>query len=106
MRLTVVCPMRAVCVLIVSAALMACTTAQVPGEPDGLTSEGACDAQAGKSFLGQRAGGESGQQLLLATGARQLRWVPPRTAVTMDFRPDRLSVEYGDDMMITRVSCG
>jgi hypothetical protein len=34
-----------------------------------------------------------------------LRWVPPRTAVTMDYRPDRLTVSYDDAMVITKVSC-
>ena len=29
----------------------------------------------------------------------------PRTAVTMDFRPDRLTVSYDDAMVITQVSC-
>ncbi len=60
---------------------------------------------AGQAFVGQKANAETGTQLLAATGARQLRWVPPRTAVTMDFRPDRLTVSYDDDMVITQVSC-
>ena len=45
------------------------------------------------------------EPMLKATGARHLRWVPPRTAVTMDFRADRLTVSYDDNMVIERVSC-
>lgn len=53
-----------------------------------------------------KATGELGREMLAATGARVLRWAPPRTAVTMDFRGDRLTVSYDDDYVITRVSCG
>ncbi|HMO68727.1 MAG TPA: I78 family peptidase inhibitor, partial [Novosphingobium sp.] len=41
-----------------------------------------------------------------ATGARTLRWMPPRTAVTMDYRADRLTVSYDDNRIIERISCG
>jgi hypothetical protein len=46
-----------------------------------------------------------GREMLSATGATILRWVPPRTAVTMDFNPNRLTVSYDDAYLITRVSC-
>lgn len=84
-------------------ALTACAANSPPdsaGEP-----EGACKADPGQAFIGQKATGEVGKQLLRATKATTLRWVPPRTAVTMDFRPDRLTVSYNDDMVIERVSC-
>jgi hypothetical protein len=97
---------RSLFVFLVPAGLMACTTTQAVEEQSGPALEGTCEAEPGQQFIGQMASAELGQRLLSATGARQLRWVPPRTAVTMDFRPDRLTVEYDDDMMITRVSCG
>ena len=86
-------------------ALSACTTAPAPPPEMGAPEGAACDADAGQAFVGQKADAQTGSQLLSATGARQLRWVPPRTAVTMDFRPDRLTVSYDDDMVITQVSC-
>lgn len=68
--------------------------------------EGAmCDAEGAQGFVGQKATAEAGQELLRATGARQLRWGPPRSAMTMDFRPDRLTVSYDDNMVIERVGC-
>lgn len=70
------------------------------------TGDGTCTADPGQSFVGQKATAETGARLLNLTGAGQLRWVPPRTAVTMDFRADRLTVSYDDEMVITRVSCG
>ncbi|WP_328598051.1 I78 family peptidase inhibitor [Croceibacterium salegens] len=57
------------------------------------------------SFIGKKATPELGEEMLAATGAKTLRWVPPRSAVTMDFRPDRLTVSYDDDYVITQASC-
>ena len=34
------------------------------------------------------------------------RIIPPGTAVTMDFRDDRLNVETDEDGVITRIYCG
>ncbi len=88
------------------ASLAACTAAAPPPPPEAAPPEPApCQAEHGQAFVGQTASEELGAQLLEATGARTLRWVPPRTAVTMDFRPDRLTVKYDDDLVITQVSC-
>lgn len=86
-------------------ALAACATAPAAPPEPAAPEDAECDREAGQSFVGQKADTATGEQLLAATGARQLRWVPPRTAVTMDFRPDRLTVSYDDDMVITQVSC-
>ena len=93
--------------LIALSTLSACATAGTEaGEAPPPALEGECVAEPGQSFVGQKATGEVGANLLNATGARTLRWVPPRTAVTMDFRADRLTVSYDDNMVIERVSCG
>lgn len=86
-------------------ALAACATAPAAPPEPAAPESAECDREAGQRFVGQKADTATGEQLLAATGARQLRWVPPRTAVTMDFRPDRLTVSYDDDMVITQVSC-
>ena len=83
----------------------ACATTEQAGPTD-PAEDAQCDADNAQGFVGQKATPEAGQELLRTTGARQLRWVPPRTAVTMDFRADRLTVSYDDDMVIERVSCG
>ena len=64
-----------------------------------------CKPEEGQRFIGQIATGLLGQQMRAATGARLIRWVPPRTAVTMDFKPDRLTVSYNDSMIIETVAC-
>lgn len=68
--------------------------------------EGACRNDDLQQFIGQKATAELGAQMLKTTGARTLRWGGPNTAMTMDFRPDRLTVVYDQDMIIQTASCG
>ncbi|HEU4650771.1 MAG TPA: I78 family peptidase inhibitor, partial [Croceibacterium sp.] len=65
-----------------------------------------CKPEPGQQFVGQRATAELGAAILRATRAGQLRWAPPRSALTMDFRMDRVTVTYDDAMAITMVTCG
>jgi hypothetical protein len=104
--------MRAV-LLATCVSLAACVSAppiKEPPPPPGsvgnpIRPAGECRAEPAQRLLGAKASVEVGDQLLALTGAQNLRWVPPRTAVTMDFRADRLTVSYDDDMVITRISC-
>ncbi len=82
------------------------TTTNEAAEPVRVGADGACDATDAQAMLGMTATAEIGAQLLESTGARILRWAPPRPAMTMDFRPDRLTVSYDDNMTIDRISCG
>ena len=81
-----------------SLALGACTTTTLENN--------FCNAEPGQLFLGQKADAAAGLAMRQATGADELRWAPPRSALTMDFREGRVTVSYDDDMTITRVSCG
>ena len=87
--------------------LAACSTTDGGAEPAPLPPPAAeCNADSAQSFIGQTATAETGTALIRATGARTLRWVAPGMAVTMDYRPDRLTVSYDGAMKIERVSCG
>ncbi len=66
----------------------------------------ACDVDKAQTFIGQAADDATVEKMKAATGARTARVVPPNGAVTMDFRPDRLTISTGEDGKITRVSCG
>ena len=92
-------------VAMLAPALAACTTTPGPVGP-ARPGGGKCDAGQAQAIIGQAATGDLGQRLLDATGAKVLRWAPPRTALTMDFREDRLTVSYDDAMSITQVTCG
>ena len=65
-----------------------------------------CKADALPPFIGQTASVATGAAILKASGARTLRWAGPGMAVTMDYRPDRVTVSYDENMAITRASCG
>ena len=93
--------------LAIAALLTSCTATPPPaGEaPPVRDIKGTCQREAGQRFVGMKASGEVGSEMLAATGAKILRWVPPRTAVTMDFNPSRLTVSYDDDYVIRTVSC-
>lgn len=86
-------------------ALTGCAAPAVEGPEPIVRGDGECNAEPAQHLIGSKANGETGAELMRLTGAASLRWVPPRTAVTMDFRADRLTVSYDDDMTIERISC-
>jgi hypothetical protein len=93
--------------LTIAALVAGCTTTPPLADeaPPVHDIKGTCQREKGQRFVGLKATAELGRDMLAATGAKLLRWVPPRTAVTMDFNPSRLTVSYDDDFMITTVSC-
>ena len=100
--------MKYVALSVMGASLLsACTTVPADMDAPAVQPTGEeCDASAVQGAIGQTAAANMGARLLDQTGATTLRWVPPRTAVTMDFRPDRLTVVYDDNMVIERITCG
>jgi hypothetical protein len=87
------------------AALTAAGCASVPAQDPARPSSDTCRAEAGQRFVGQRATPETASAILAATGATRLRWVPPRTAVTLEYAYGRATVSYDDNYTITTVSC-
>ncbi|MEP7349515.1 MAG: I78 family peptidase inhibitor [Sphingorhabdus sp.] len=79
------------------------TTERVPVEKAGGFE---CTADPLQYAIGQKTSVALALELMAKSGATILRWIPPRTAVTMDFNPARLNISYDDDMVINRVSCG
>ncbi|MBL9069653.1 MAG: hypothetical protein JNM03_06620 [Sphingopyxis sp.] len=86
--------------------LAACAATSGDAEPAPAPVPATCSADAGASFVGQTATPELGAAILKATGARTLRWGPPRSAMTMDYRQDRVNVMYDDAYKIERITCG
>ncbi|WP_347302158.1 I78 family peptidase inhibitor [Croceibacterium sp. TMG7-5b_MA50] len=66
----------------------------------------ACDASGVQGLIGQKVDTAMGERLRKGTRAKDLRWAPPNSALTMDYRPDRLTVAYDEDMAITQITCG
>ena len=101
---------RAMTCMTLALALAGCAMTPPPegaGEPQPRPDEIAqCDAALVQPYVGEKATEETGAAILTESGARGLRWGPPRSAWTMDFRPDRVNVRYDDAMIITDITCG
>ena len=82
------------------------TVTSTDAEPIAPPKDAACAPDGLDLFLGKKATPELGVIMLKASGAKTLRWVAPGMAVTMDYRPDRLTVSYDASYKILRVSCG
>ncbi|MES2174422.1 MAG: I78 family peptidase inhibitor [Pseudomonadota bacterium] len=98
---------RMVIASLMALTLAACAGANGPGPgTPPASAEGLCRNDGLDSFVGQKASADVGAALLKASGANTLRWGGPGMAMTMDFRPDRLTVSYDATMAITSARCG
>src|SRR3546814_2049933 len=82
-------------------ALAGCASAQTGEVANPLTNSTtgeACRSEQLNQFVGQKADADLGAKMMNVPGARVLRWVAPGMAVTMDFRADRLTVTYDENL--------
>lgn len=84
-------------------ALAGCATTTSPPQ---TARPGICDAGPAQRFVGEKADVAHGLTIQQVTGASVLRWAPPRSALTMDFRQERVTIAYDDAMAITMITCG
>ena len=78
-----------------------------PREPISLRDDGdACGSSLVQSFVGLRANDAVRQTVAERSGARNIRWIAPGQAVTMDYSESRLSAELDSDGVIVTMSCG
>jgi hypothetical protein len=93
--------------------LSACSTAQPvspqpPADsppPYGTTAGHKCDDSNIQQFVGQQRSDALEKQMLQVSNAATVRWVPPGTAVTMEYRFDRLTVFLDSNDRVQRISC-
>ena len=81
--------------------LTACATAPMNEPAAGLCRPGSADR-----FVGQAATAELGSEMLAASGARQIRWVPYGGVITMEFSPNRLTVRLDQANRVASATCG
>ncbi|MDC8755335.1 I78 family peptidase inhibitor [Erythrobacter sp. sf7] len=74
--------------------------------PNGGAMARMCDAGTVQSYVGSKADATIGAAILTESGARTLRWGPPNAAWTMDYRQDRVNVQYDAAMTIEQITCG
>lgn len=97
--------MRLLPTLVAALPLAACATTD-PAPAPLAQAGGECDAAAVQYHVGHKASAEMGAAILAESGARTLRWGPPNSAWTMDYRQDRVNVRYDEGMTILDVTCG
>lgn len=98
--------MAKILVVLGVAALAGCASAG-PAQPDAPPrAMAACDAAAAQGHVGHTATAAMGGAILSDSGAATLRWGPPDSVWTMDYREDRVNVRYDRAMMITEIACG
>lgn len=93
--------------------LAACSTAQAPAArppADPAPSEATapmhkCDPTNIQQFVGKTRSDALEQQMLKVSGASTVRWAPFGTAVTMEYRSDRLTVFLDSNNRVDRISC-
>lgn len=88
--------------LILTSACVAAPTDATPEAGGG----GTCDIARAQPLVGQTATTALGGQALRLTGATGLRWIQPHSAVTMDYRVDRLNIKLDAENRITGFTCG
>ena len=88
-----------------AALLAGCAMAQ-PTPVHGVTPGHRCQVDQMEQFIGQPATGETGAVIQRASKAAVLRWAPPGYMLTMDYREDRVTVYFGPDRRVTKISCG
>lgn len=77
-----------------------------PPVPPAAPEEARCDRDAVQPLIGRPASEELGAEALRLSGAARLRWKRPGDMVTMDYRPDRLTVELDENGRVTGFGCG
>lgn len=82
-------------------ALAACQQDTPPRDATPPDAEQACIAPSLQDLVGQPRSALDGHSLLEPT-----RIIGPGMAVTMDYRADRLNVDYDGNDIITRIYCG
>ncbi|MFL6764459.1 MAG: I78 family peptidase inhibitor [Sphingomicrobium sp.] len=105
--------------LFASVLLAACATnppasdaATVEGGPPqpipihGVTPGHKCLTEGTGRFVGQPGTSKTGAAIKRVSRAAVLRWAPPGYMLTMDYREDRVTVYFGPDRKVTKISCG
>ncbi|GMN02164.1 I78 family peptidase inhibitor [Erythrobacter sp. MTPC3] len=105
--------MKAALALLPALSLCACAGVYADPEPAKPAPEpierpvqGTCDASLVQQHIGETVTQELGRVIREKTGAQRLRWGPPNSAWTMDYREERVNVRYDAELKITAITCG
>ena len=85
-------------------AIAGCAYDDRPQGPPPVARE--CRAEGLDSLIGKTRSSGVESRAKRLSGAHTVRWIAPDSAVTMDFRTDRLNLELDRRGRITRARCG
>ena len=98
---------------VVAVALTACATndraarpAQAIEAAPSVFGAGDCDAARARAMIGRVADARTIEEARQVSGSRTVRAIAPESAVTMDYRTDRLNLETDGSRRIIAVRCG
>jgi hypothetical protein len=77
-----------------------------PTPVHGITPGHKCTTAETDRFIGLRGNSAIGAAIKHASNAAVLRWSPPNTMLTMDYREDRVTVWIDAAKKITKIRCG
>ncbi|HEV7232857.1 MAG TPA: I78 family peptidase inhibitor [Sphingorhabdus sp.] len=81
-------------------------TACAPVDESSPPVAGKCDAAAGQYAVGKAFTDTLAAEVKKKAGAATMRVIAPGTAVTMDYRDDRLNISHDEKKTITKIDCG
>ncbi len=97
-------------IVLATPVLVAACSTMAPAEPEipvrGETPGYTCRQEGLERFVGQAATSAVGAEILRASGAKTLRWIPHDGVVTMDLRRDRVNARLTPQNRIESVTCG
>lgn len=96
--------MKALALAMAALALAGCHHRARPAPA--ATDPAVCDVARLKVLVGRPASAVVASEALQLSGARAIRWVGRGSAVTMDYRPDRLNVLLTSGKKVRRFTCG
>lgn len=94
--------------IIAAALLTACAAPEAPAQTPihGDTPGHKCRTDGTDRFIGKTRSNSIGAAIKRVSNAAVLRWAPPFTMLTMDFRADRVNVYLDKDRKVTKINCG
>ena len=93
-----------VALLMMVLATSAC--APKPTPTVGATAVAGCNIDSLGDLIGKRGETALGSIAMQRAGAKAMRWLRPDTAMTMDYRTDRLNILLDDANIVTGFRCG
>lgn len=98
--------------LVARVLLLACASSSACAQPVrrtpvvGETPGHTCQTADTDRFIGKTASRMMGAAIKDVSKAAVLRWAPPYTMLSMEFRADRVNVYFDDHKKITKINCG